>query len=102
MIKGFYMAAGRKGYFYKTDSTKRTTAIINAFIETIATANNKPQELIDRAKADKMTQDDFRRRISAATLEKKELPTVIFYTINGKNFIANFPAEDFNNEIVVF
>lgn len=102
MIKGFYMVAGRKGYFYRTDNTKRTTTVINAFIETIATTNNRPQDLIDRAKKDKATQEDFRRRISAATLEKKELPTIIFYTINGNNFSENFPEEDFNNEIVVF
>lgn len=102
MIKGFYMTAGRKGYFYRTDNTKRTTTVINAFIETIATVNNRPQDLIDRAKKDKATQEDFRRRISAATLEKKETPTIIFYTINGNNFTENFPEEDFNNEIVVF
>lgn len=102
MIKGFYMAAGRKGYFYKTDSTKRTTAIINAFIEAIATTNNRPQELIERAKADKATHEDIKRRIAPATIEKKDLPTIVFYTIAGKNFTENFPEEDFNNEIVVF
>jgi transcriptional regulator with XRE-family HTH domain len=63
---------------------------------------NLAKRIKELRKLHKMTQDDFRRRISAATLEKKETPTIIFYTINGSNFTENFPEEDFNNEIVVF
>lgn len=102
MNKGYYMAVGNKAYFYRTDAKKKTAAVINAFIDTIGTQKNLSIDLIEKCKQDKRTIDDMRYRLSPATIEKKELPTITFYTITGNNFIENFPESDFNNMVFVF
>ena len=102
MIKGYYMVTGNKAWFYKTDAKKKTKAIIYAFIDTIGTHRNVSADLIERCKQDKRTIDDMRYRLSPATIEKKELPTITFYTITGNNFIENFPESDFNDTVFIF
>ena len=97
------MTVGNKDYFLEANTTKRTDRICQAFIERIATDKNKSRELIDRAKADKATLDDFRRRIDAATLTKRTTETGFeYYNIAGKEFFINYPTEEFCDSVVVF
>ena len=102
MIHGYYLVAGNKAYFLKTDTTRKTSKIIYDFIDLIGKHRNLSSDLIERAKQDQFTIDDFRRRLSAATIEKKQLPTITFYTIQGKNFIENFPEDDFKKSVTIF
>lgn len=102
MIKGYYLTAGNKGYFFQTDAKKRTAAVVNSFIDVIAARRNLDPETIARIKADKPTTDRIKNDIAPATLEKKQLPTIIFYTITGANFTENMPEADFLNDIILF
>lgn len=99
---GYYMVTGNKAWFYRTDAQKKTKAVIHAFIDTIGTHRNVSADLIERCKKDKATIEDFKRRLTPATIEKKELPTITFYTITGSNFTANYPENDFTDEVFVF
>lgn len=102
MIHGYYMVTGNKAWFYRTNAQRKTKAVIDAFIDTIGSHRNAPADLIERCKADKATIEDFKKRLSPATIEKKSLPTVTFYTISGNNFTENMPETDFNNSVFVF
>ena len=102
-MQGFLMTVGNKDYFLEADTTKRTDKICQAFIERIATDKGKCRELIDRAKADKATLEDFRRRIDAATLTKRTTDTgFVYFNIAGKDFSASYPTDEFCNTVVVF
>ena len=100
---GFYMAFGHSEYFMESNSTKRTDKICRAFIERIGTDRNKSRDLIDRAKADKPTLNDFRRRIDSAVLKKTTKENgFTYYTISGEGFSFGYPVEDFMNDVIVF
>ena len=100
MKTGFYFVMGNKGIFVTSNTTKRTDAIARKIIDVIGEVRNVPKETLERAKADKMTLADIKRRTTAATLEHFETSKVEFYRISGKNFTENFPIEDFKNDII--
>ena len=100
METGFYFVMGNKGIFVTSNTTKRTDAIARKIIDIIGELRNVPKETLDRAKADKMTLDDIKRRTTAATLEHFETSKIEFYRISGKNFTENFPVDDFEKDIV--
>lgn len=102
MIQGYYLALGSKAYFYRTSAKKKTAAVVNAFIDVLGSRKNLSSDLIEQCKQDKRTTYDIKYRLSPATIEKKELPTITFYTITGNNFIENFPESDFNDTVLIF
>ena len=103
IMNGFLMTVGNKDYFLEAKTTKRTDKVCAAFIERIGTDRNKSRDLIERAKADKATLDDIRRRIDAATLSKRITDNGYeYFNISGKGFTCSFPTEDFIESVVVF
>ena len=102
MINGFYMAIGTKGYFYKTETKKRTAGIVNAFIDKLAIKKGLDPAAVDKIKNDKKTTDQIKRYITEAALHEKELSSFKYYIIQGKNFSESFPEADFNRDIIVF
>lgn len=101
MQKGFLFTAGNKQIFIKSNLTRKTDTIAKQIIDTIGTLRNIPQETIERAKQDKATLEDFKKRTSQATLEMKDTGKIVYYTITGKYFTENFPADDFKNDVIV-
>ena len=103
MKDGFLLTAGNKEYFLVTSTKKKTEKVIKAIIDNVGKYRNCCPETIERAKQDKYTIDDFRRRIDLATLQEKTTPNgTRYYTIAGKNFSFNYPEADFTNDVVVF
>ena len=103
MAKGFYFTQGNRGIFYRTDAQRKTDNIARAFIDAIGQINDRiAPETIERAKNDRGTLDDIKRRTDAATLEKIDTGKIIFFKIYGKNFSCAFPVEDFEREVFVF
>lgn len=100
---GFVMTVGNKDYFFESNTTKRTDKVCQAFIERIGTDRNKSRDLIEHAKIDKATLNDFRRRISPAILKRRECENgTPYFSIHGDNFSFCFPVEDFMTDVVVF
>lgn len=103
IMNGFLMTVGNKDYFLEASTTKRTDKVCSAFIERIGTDRNKSRDLIEHAKADKATLDDFRRRINVAVLDKRETESgKPFFIIRGNEFSYCYPMDDFMNDVVVF
>lgn len=98
MESGFTLVFKDKELFYKTDCTRKTKAVIFAFIDQIAKLKNIHPDVIQRAKDDKATIEDFRKRIQHATIEDH----TIYRTITGENFTANYPEDIFNNTVIIF
>ena len=102
MRKGFLFTQGRTEIFLVSDAQRKTDNVARAIIDTLATVRNIPAEVVERAKLDPPTLKDFKRRTDAATLEEKTTPNgTKYYTISGKNFSLNYPAEDFCNDVIV-
>ena len=102
MKKGFYFVAGNKGIFLETDKQRKTDNIARAIIDEIAKIRKVAPETIERAKADAPTLADIKRRTESAILEEKTTQSGYkYFTISGKYFVANFPAEDFKKEIIL-
>jgi len=102
MKQGFIFTAGNKEYFLVSAAQKKTDNVIRAIIEAVGTTKNICRDTIERAKADKATLADFRRRIDAATLQEKTTGNgTRYYTISGKNFSFNYPEADFANDVIL-
>ena len=103
MIKGYYFTHGNKGIFIRSDAQKKTDKIARAIIDAVAKNNPKiAPETIERAKTDRATLDDFKKRTDAATLEERTTANGYkYFNISGKNFTVSYPPEDFKNEITV-
>ena len=101
-MNGFYMVIGNKGYFLKTEAQNRTTAILAQFIDKMAEIKGLAPELVAKAKADKTTLEDLRKRINPATLEQKTLSNGYYFNISGSYFSESFPEEDFRQSVIVF
>lgn len=102
MTKGFYFTHGKNGYFLKSDKTRKTDAVLIRLIEGIGKHRNANPDTIERAKTDRATLEDFRRRTDAATLEERTTAGgFTYYNISGKGFSVSFPPEDFQKEIVI-
>lgn len=103
IMQGFLMNVGNRDYFLEANTTRRTDKVCQAFIERIGADKGKCRDLIERAKTDAATLEDFRRRIDAATLTKRATDTGYeYFNIAGKNFSASFPPEEFMESVVVF
>lgn len=101
MEKGFLFTAGNKQIFIKSELTRKTDTIARQIIDTIGELRNVPQETLERAKQDKATLEDFKRRTDKATLEFKDTGKIVYYTITGKYFTENFPEKDFKESVIV-
>lgn len=101
-MNGFYLVVGNKGYFQKSEAQNRTAAVVGNFIDKLAEIKGLAPELIAKAKADKVTLEDLRKRISPATLEQKSLSNGYYFSINGAYFTESFPEEDFRQSVIVF
>lgn len=98
MQTGFSLIVKDKELFYKTTSTRKTKNVVYAFIDQLAKLNNIHPDVIARAKRDKPTIEDFKKRIHRAAIEKH----TSYYTVTGENFSAAYPEEDFNNTVIIF
>jgi len=102
MRKGYVFTHRKTRIFLITDAQRKTDNVARAIIDTIATARNTPAEVVEAAKADAATLKDIKRRTDAATLEENTTEGGFkWYTIRGKHFILNYPAEDFYNDVIV-
>lgn len=103
IAQGYYFTAGNKGYFYRSSAQRKTDSVIRAIIDAVGKARGAHPDTIERAKQDRPTLEDFRRRIDAVTLLEKYTDNgTHYFTISGKNFSAAFPEQDFYNEIITF
>lgn len=101
-MNGFYFTAGKHGYFLKSDNIRKTDTVLSRLIVGVGNHRHAAPELIERAKTDRATLDDFRRRTDAATLEERTTQSGNpYYIIRGKGFSVCLPFEDFKNEIIL-
>lgn len=99
---GFLFEFGNHAIFYKHSGSNLTDNIVRAIINKVCDYRNVSDTIRETALQDRPTLDDFRRRISKATLTKVDTGKVIYYSIKGKYFTMNFPEEDFAREVIVF
>lgn len=103
ITKGFLMTVGNKHYFMESDTTKRTDKVVEAFIERIGTDKGRCRDLIDRAKADRPTRADFRKRINAAAITKRTPDTgEEYFVVEGKGFYISYSVDSFCDTVIVF
>ena len=99
---GFLFEFGNHAVFYKHPGSNLTDNIVRAIINKVCDYRNVSDTIRETALQDRPTLDDFKRRISKATLTKNDTGKVVYYTIKGKYFTLNFPEEDFIKEVIVF
>lgn len=103
MKNGFYMTFGNKGLFYENSGVNITDKVARAFINAICDYKGIGVALRKKSLYDAPTLKDFKKRIDKATIEKRVCDSgFVFYSIKGNNFTANYPVEDFENEIIMF
>jgi hypothetical protein len=93
LLYGFYGVFGKKSVFVVTNYENKCKPVLHAFID----AGNGCHELKERAKNHQPTLDDFKKRITPATIE--EIHTCqenhIRITTNNGNTIINQSLNDF-------
>lgn len=89
-MKGYYLVTGKHAYLYITEAQRKTAAVVNYFIDTIAAEKNLCPELIARIKADKQTVDRIRQDIEPVTVNENRFWESI--TITGRSFTLNYPT----------
>lgn len=98
---GFLFEVGNRAIFLKSNQTYLTTKLIRDIINTVCDLRNIDDTRRKAALYHQPTLDDFRKRIAKVTLRHVETDEVEYYSIQGKNFNLNFPADEFNERVVV-
>lgn len=103
MKNGFVFNVGQKMIFIETSAKNKTDKLAYQIIDIIWEIRPfLSADTIERAKKDKPTLADIKRRTDRATLEKRVLQNgIIFYTIKGKNFTCSMPEKDFTNDVIM-
>ena len=98
---GFFLEAGNRAIFFKTEGTNITDKVVRKFINTVCDMKGVGDNIRQSVLYDKPTLADFRRRINRVVLEEVDNPGVHYFSIKGKNFTLNFPEDDFQREVIV-
>ena len=98
---GFYYVGGRKGYFYESNARNINDSIARVFINAVCDYKGADDSVRQQALADSNVLKTFKRKITRASLEKKDTGKIVYYTISGAGFTENFPEEDFRRDIIV-
>lgn len=98
---GFQFVLGNKLYFYTTTSHNITDKIVRKFINAVCDQKQVGDSIRQAALYSKPTLDDFRRRITRASLSQIDTGEVMYYSIQGPGSIQNFPEQDFNRDVVL-
>lgn len=99
---GFVLTLGNKQLFYVTDKNNVTKNVLHTFIDKIGEIKNLCIDLIERCKTDEPTLKDLKYRIQSATIELKEIKTIKYYSIVGKNFTESIPEKEAEKCLVIF
>ena len=102
VISGYYLTAGSKGYFMRTDSKKKTKTILQCFIQQIAIQRGLSNELIDRCMEDPATLERTRKEATPATISRIGSADDYYFCIHTKNMNGAFTPEIFNEKVIVF
>lgn len=92
--EGFLGSFSRFDMFIESPNTNLTDKVIRKFINEICDYRKVGDKIRQAALYDKPTLDDYRHRISRATLECRDTGRITYYNISGDSFTLNDPEED--------
>lgn len=101
IYSGFLFEYKDKAVFLKSQKTLIRDDIVRIFINYLCDLRGVADNVRQAALYDKPTLQDFRRRVSRATLECKDTGNIIFYTISGNGFTLNFPEDEFEKTVTL-
>lgn len=92
---GFAVETGKHIFFIESDKTTRCKSVVDTFIKSICDYRGFCEDLKNRCLADEHTRKDIQNRMMSATYELRQCDNgTQYHSLNGDNFIMNFPMND--------